>query len=460
MLKGKPESPYHVHDYGEGELCPYERGDFLSDIQIPLYFKPEEKEENRNKRRVLSLFSGCGGMDLGFEGGFIANAKSFPSDSPYIAHKVRDGWVMLKHTDFTTVFANDILPEAEIAWTTYMARFGHAPEVYHRMSIVDLVKMHNRGIDVFPKNIDIVTGGFPCQDFSVAGKRKGFDSDKNDMGKKRLDNAPSEETRGKLYFWMKQVIDIVRPKIFVAENVKGLVNLGDVKDIIQHDFASADGNGYIVLPPQVLNAGNYGVPESRERVIFIGIRKDVLREDAKAALLSDNIPKQFNPYPIPTHQGNITANGLLPKVTTFDVLHDLPEPADAIDPSQRVYSKAKFQTNGSQGQTEIKLDGLGPTIRSEHHGNIEFRRLSAEHGGKHTEELSNGMAERRLTPRECALIQTFPPDYRFVMHGKDGRKYRLSSSGAYKVIGNAVPPVLAYNIAMRLQELWNKYFID
>ena len=460
MLKEKSESPYHVDDCGEGELCTNEMADFLSDIQIPLNFTTEVKDEDRNKHRVLSLFSGCGGMDLGFEGGYIANAKSFPTDSPYIAHTVKKEWVMLKRTDFTTVFANDILPEAEIAWTTYMSRFGHTPEVYHRMSIVDLVKMHNKGVDVFPKNIDVVTGGFPCQDFSVAGKRKGFDSDKNDMGKKRVDNAPSEETRGKLYFWMKQVIDIVRPKIFVAENVKGLVNLGDVKDIIQHDFASADGNGYIVLPPQVLNAGNYGVPESRERVIFIGIRKDVLKEDAKAALLSDDIPKQFNPYPAPTHQGNIKVNGLLPKVTTFDVLHDLPEPADAIDPSQRIYSKAKFQTNGSQGQTEIKLDGLGPTIRSEHHGNIEFRRLSVGHGGKHTEELSNGMTERRLTPRECALIQTFPPDYRFVMYDKDGRKYRLSPSGAYKVIGNAVPPVLAYNIAMRLQELWSKYFID
>ncbi|MDY4645102.1 DNA cytosine methyltransferase, partial [Prevotella sp.] len=253
---------------------------------------------------------------------------------------------------------------------------------------------------------------------------------------------------------------IVRPKVFVAENVKGLVNLGDVKDIIQRDFASADGNGYIVLPPQVLNAGNYGVPESRERVIFIGIRKDVLRTEALAALTSESIPDEYNPYPRPTHAGNTTQPGLLPKVTTYDVLKYLPEPADAVDPSQRIYSKAKFQTNGSQGQTEIKLDGLGPTIRSEHHGNIEYRRLSAEHGGKHIAELNNGMHERRLTPRECALIQTFPPDFRFVMHDKDGRKYRLSSSGAYKVIGNAVPPVLAFNIAIRLQNLWDKYFID
>ena len=461
MLKDKVESLHHCcDDCGQGELYPYEKSDFLSDIQLSINFPIAQTAENSKKHRVLSLFSGCGGMDLGFEGGFIANAKSFSTDSPFVERVVRNGWVMLKRTDFTTVFANDILPEAETAWTTYMSRFGHTPEMYHRVSIVDLVKMHNNGVDVFPRDIDVVTGGFPCQDFSVAGKRKGFDSDKNDMGVKRNENAPSEETRGKLYYWMKQVIDIVRPKVFVAENVKGLVNLGDVKDIIQRDFASADGNGYIVLPPQVLNAGNYGVPESRERVIFIGIRKDVLRTEALAALTSESIPDEYNPYPRPTHAGNTTQPGLLPKVTTYDVLKYLPEPADAVDPSQRIYSKAKFQTNGSQGQTEIKLDGLGPTIRSEHHGNIEYRRLSAEHGGKHIAELNNGMHERRLTPRECALIQTFPPDFRFVMHDKDGRKYRLSSSGAYKVIGNAVPPVLAFNIAIRLQNLWDKYFID
>ena len=461
MLKDKFESLHHdSNDDGQGELYPYEKSDFLSDIQLSINFHIAPTAENDKKHRVLSLFSGCGGMDLGFEGGFIANAKSFSTDSPFVERVVRNGWVMLKRTDFTTVFANDILPEAETAWTTYMSRFGHTPEMYHRVSIVDLVKMHNNGVDVFPRDIDVVTGGFPCQDFSVAGKRKGFDSDKNDMGVKRNENAPSEETRGKLYYWMKQVIDIVRPKVFVAENVKGLVNLGDVKDIIKRDFASADGNGYIVLPPQVLNAGNYGVPESRERVIFIGIRKDVLRKQALAALTSESIPEEYNPYPRPTHAGNTSQPGLLPKVTTYDVLKYLPEPADAVDPSQRIYSKAKFQTNGSQGQTEIKLDGLGPTIRSEHHGNIEYRRLSAEHGGKHIAELNNGMQERRLTPRECALIQTFPPDFRFVMHAKDGRKYRLSSSGAYKVIGNAVPPVLAFNIAMRLQNLWDKYFID
>jgi len=432
-----------------------ECSDLVSESQIPIYFHPKK---NKGTLNVLSLFSGCGGMDLGFEGHFIANRKSFKENADCIECNVNDNWILLKKTRFNTIFANDILPEAQIAWTTYMRRFGHDDELYHNISIVDLVKMHKAGADVFPKNVDVVTGGFPCQDFSVAGKRRGFESQKDHLGKIRTDAEPSEETRGRLYYWMKQVIDITRPKVFIAENVKGLVNLGDVKDVIQHDFADAGNGGYIVLAPQVLHAGNYGVPESRERVIFIGIRKDALCADALKALEEEQTPEEYNPYPLPTHAGTIKGKGLLPIVTTYDVLCGLCEPNDSVDASQQVFSKAKFLPNGSQGQTEIKLDKLGPTIRSEHHGNIEFRRLSANHGGKHVEELKNGLEERRLTPRECALIQTFPPDYHFVMKSAKGRGYRLSPSGAYKIIGNAVPPVLAYHIAMRIQNLWDKYF--
>lgn len=428
----------------------------LKESQIPI-FSPE-KSTQKGKLRLLSLFSGCGGMDIGFEGGFIAHRKSFAADSPYIDHVINKDWIFLRKNRFETVFANDILPEAKVGWTTFMSRYKLSPETYRLMSIVDLVKMHQQGSQIFPDGIDVLTGGFPCQDFSIAGKRKGFDSQKDHTGKIRKEDVPSEESRGKLYYWMKQVIDITRPKVFVAENVKGLVSLGDVKNIIQKDFASANGNGYIVLNPKILHAGNYGVPESRERVIFIGIRTDCLLPKAYAALRQDTIPIDYDPYPQPTHRCTIEKEDLLPMVTTNDILADLPEPEDSLDLSQQIYSKAKYLGNGSQGQTEIKLNSVAPTIRSEHHGNIEFRRLSAEHGGTHFDELTNGMQERRLTPRECALIQTFPPDYQFVMKNKNNRKFLLSSSAAYKVIGNAVPPVLAYHIARRLEEVWPLYF--
>lgn len=435
-----------------GETC----SDQLEESQLPLFTYSEKNGED--ELSMLSLFSGCGGMDIGFEGGFICNKKSLPKNSKKIDYSVNNDWVMLKRNRFKTVFANDILPEAMSTWTRYMSRFGTNPWIYHTDSIVELVKRHQSGEKVFPDHVDVVTGGFPCQDFSVAGKRKGFESDKSHDGTVRKDDVPTEETRGKLYYWMKQVIDITKPNIFIAENVKGLVSLGDVRNIIQRDFSHADGDGYIVLSPQVLHAGNYGVPETRERVIFIGIRRKALIPETLKILESDNIPEEYNPYPNPTHDYNVGNKSLKRPVTCRDVFEGLKEPDFASDLSQRFYSKAKYMGKHCQGQTEIHLDGLGPTIRSEHHGNIEFRRLSIEHGGRYVDELKQGKNERRLTPRECALIQTFPPDYPFVAYKDYSRNFVVNQSGAYKVIGNAVPPMLAFNIATRLEELWPKYF--
>ena len=432
--------------------------DLVDEPSYKLYFCNEENRQNEEGTlRVLSLFSGCGGMDIGLEGGFICHKHSV-TNTEWIHHSVNNDWVLLNRNLFRTVFACDILEEARLTWIRYMSRYNVNPDIYHLNSIVDLVKMHKDGNEIFPTNIDIVTGGFPCQDFSVAGKRKGFDSYVLHNGEKKQGDIPSEETRGKLYIWMKQVIDIVQPKMFIAENVKGLVSLGDVKDIIQRDFSTANGNDYIVLDPQILHAANYGVPETRERVIFIGIKRSALRPEAIDALEQKDIPSDYYPYPKPTHNFNINEENLPKPVTCRDILTGLPEPTESEDLSQKVYSCAKYLGNGSQGQTEINFDGLAPTIRSEHHGNIEFRRLAAEHGGKNTEELSNGLIERRLTPRECALIQTFPPDYPFVFHKANSKKYAVSPSGAYKVIGNAVPPLLAYNIARRIQEIWSLYF--
>lgn len=431
--------------------------DIVSDSQLAFnYLQPIRYTK---KLKVLSLFSGCGGMDLGFEGDFIAPFKSVIPHPEWIERQINDDWVHLKPTEFSLVFANDILKEASLTWTKFMKRYGYDPSIYRTESIVDLVKQHRAGGHIFPENVDIVVGGFPCQDFSVAGKRKGFNSMRTHDGKLKADDLPTEETRGKLYYWMKEVISITKPKIFIAENVKGLVNMGQVKDIIQADFSNAGGNGYIVLSPQVLHAGNYGVPESRERVIFIGIRKDALNKEIEQTLKSSLIPRHLDPYPQPTHNCTLNDETLAAPVVLRDVLKQLKEPKDSSDPSQHFYSKAKFMGAHCQGQKEVTMDNIGPTIRSEHHGNIEFRRLSLEHGGTHINELEKGLAERRLTPRECALIQTFPPDFQFVIPKDYGwKRFIVSASGAYKVIGNAVPPILAYHIAMRIQNLWSTYF--
>lgn len=404
--------------------------------------------------KLLSLFSGCGGMDIGFEGDFVCLKKSMNSSlHPDWIKETSGDWVRVAPTIFDTVFANDIRPDAKAAWVSYFGgRKDNANAIYHLDSIVDLVKRARAGEPIFPDKVDIVTGGFPCQDFSVAGKRLGFHSQKSHLGTILTGDEPSVESRGQLYMWMREVISLTSPKLFIAENVKGLTNLADVKEIIEHDFAQAGNGGYLVVPAKVLYAPDYGVPQSRERVIFFGFKKSALTNAAQKALTQTTIPKQYDPYPVKTH-----GDGLSPIVTCSDAFVGLSEPEESSDLSQTKYSHAKYMGAHCQGQTEVKLDSVAPTIRSEHHGNIEFRRLSAEHGGKHADELRSGLKERRLSIRECARIQTFPDEYQFILKKTESNK-SVSSSDAYKIIGNAVPCVLAYHIAKSIESKWLLYF--
>ncbi|MFM1581362.1 DNA (cytosine-5-)-methyltransferase [Helcococcus bovis] len=411
-----------------------------------------------DKKRVLSLFSGAGGMDIGFEGDFLTLKRSINETMhPSWIREDYGEWVKVAPTNFETVFANDIRPDAKAAWVGYFEdRKDDANSIYRLESIVELVKKAKKGEKIFPEDINIVTGGFPCQDFSVAGNRKGFKSDKSHSGGKLDIDEPTIENRGQLYIWMREVISIVEPEVFIAENVKGLVSLEDAKEIIEHDFSNAGSGGYIVVPAKVLHAADYGVPQSRERIIFFGFKRSALKPEAKEALENFDEDSIFNPYPTITHSFNIKSEYLKAFVRTKEALNGLKEPNESKDLSQTKYSKAKYLPKG-QGNIEIKLDSIAPTIRAEHHGNIEFRRLSAENGGVNNEELDLGLEQRRLTVRECARLQTFPDEYQFILDKTDDN-VALSASNAYKIIGNAVPVVLAYNIAKTLSEKWGIYF--
>ncbi|MFI3141874.1 MAG: DNA (cytosine-5-)-methyltransferase [Clostridia bacterium] len=422
----------------------------------------------KNELNVLSLFSGCGGMDLGFEGDFEILKKSINLNQNShweISQTQRDGWIKLPKTRFHTVFANDILKEARTAWQTFFSKKGIDKNIYHLESIVEVVKNHKNGESVLPMdlNIDVVTGGFPCQDFSVSGKRKGFKSHKSHDGKMIINEISSVENRGQLYMWLKEIVSITKPKLFIAENVKGLVSLSDVKQIIENDFRAIANAGYIVVEGKVLHAADYGIAQSRERVFFFGFKKSALKDEAIVQLTKNIIPQEYNPFPQRTHLYTpITpfdkSEALMPFVTVKDCFLGLEEPEFSKDLAQKSYSKAKFMGKHCQGQNEVNLSGIAPTIRAEHHGNIEYRRLSIENGGKNFDELDFGLLERRLTVRECARIQTFPDDYDFVFKSKD-KGQSLSASAAYKVIGNAVPPLLAFHIAKNLEDKWDKYFI-
>lgn len=373
--------------------------------------------------KLSSLFSGCGGMDLGFEGGFSFLGQDYPA------------------TGIQTIFACDINPYAKIAWEHY---FQH-DDVYHLESIVDVVTAMKNGTQPIVQ-ADIVTGGFPCNDFSVAGYRKGFTSHKNHHGIVE-EEIPSLETRGMLYYWMREYIGLVKPKIFYAENVEGLVSLNEAFATICQDFQKFEDVEYHLEPVQVLNAAHYGVPQNRRRVIFIGLKKSELKAEILSHIEEHGcLPEALNLYP----NLHLSEDEFL---SAHSALQDLVEPEASHDLSQQHYSKAKYLNKKLQGQTEISATKPGPTIRAEHHGNIEFRRLSQENGGQFLDELSKGLVQRRLTIRECARLQSFPDDYQFVIPKK------VSASQAYRMIGNAVPPVMANALAQQLLKNWQKIFI-
>lgn len=307
---------------------------------------------------VCSLFSGCGGLDLGFEGNFDFLGTKYEKN------------------DFKIVFANDI---EQRACETFENNFELKP---HHDDIREFLE--NGGKSKIP-DCDVVTGGFPCQDFSMAGKRKGLNSE-----------------RGLLYKSMKRVIELKKPKLFLAENVKGLTNLGNVLDIIKKDFGSISPK-YIVKH-KLLNAAHYGVPQRRERVFIIGVREDIY--------------KKYGPFIFPKPTKN-ESNWTTAKAALNDLINN-----DTIT-HQNQYSGARNYGSHAQGNKPIKADLPSITIRAEHHGNIEF----------HYSE------PRRLTIRECARLQSFPDTFNFAG----------ATSNIYKQIGNAVPPVLAWHLAQAIQ---------
>jgi len=410
------------------------------------------------KRHLASLFSGCGGMDIGFEGGFQAHESwlSLEETQKNISFDKSD-FTNLDELDFETVFACDVNAKAKISWDHYFSKKRNIDNVFHLESIVDIVKRVKSGELKFAHNFDIVTGGFPCNDFSVAGKRLGFQSNKSHQGNKKLvqeNDNPTIENRGMLYFWMREFIALTHPKVFYAENVKGLISLGDAKEIIANDFRSINGSGFYVLPVRVLKAIHYGVPQTRERVIFIGVNKKYLKHSVHKYLEKHGeLPKELDLYPTPSHgTPELFANPVRPLATSGAAFNGLIEPEFSLDLSQNAYSKAKYFKK-LQGSSEVNLLKPGPTIRAEHHGNIEFRRLNNENRGVNTEEIKGGLPQRRLSVRECARIQTFPDNYEFVIPNK------LSASDGYRLIGNAVPPLLAYRLGKKLDEVWDDLFL-
>jgi DNA (cytosine-5)-methyltransferase 1 len=325
--------------------------------------------------KIISLFSGCGGLDLGLEGGFKYLGKKY------------------KKNPLRIIWANDI---NEKATKTQRLNFPHTEVVC--ADIMELLGVGDDGTYKTPSPLklpkaDVVIGGFPCQDFSPSGKRLGLTT-----------------KRGKLYRGMVKVIETVQPKVFLAENVKGLLSWGDgigIKTIVK-EFSEL---GYKV-EYKLLNAADFGVPQVRERVIIIGVRSDL---------------KSKIKWPKPTHSA--VGGKLKTWVTIEEAVGDLEDEEKQKQLPNYGFSKAKFLP-GLQGNAKTKANKPSPTMRAEHHGNIEF----------------HYKLDRRLSAREAARIQTFPDDFTFVS----------SVTDTYRQVGNAVAPVFSWHLAQTLLGVLNE----
>ncbi|MDR1230247.1 MAG: DNA cytosine methyltransferase [Spirochaetaceae bacterium] len=296
---------------------------------------------------VVSLFSGCGGMDLGFVGGFEFLGKQY------------------KETNFSIIWANEI---NAAACNTYRKNIGgHIIEGDIRETIGAL-----------PETADVVIGGFPCQDISINGKMKGIN------GK-----------RSGLYTFLVEAVKKIRPKMFIAENVKGLLlktNAASLQKILE-DFTALKYN----VTYQLYHAADYGVPQTRERVFIVGTRNDIT---------------PFAPPP-PSCEKHITAQEAIGDLETL--------PPD--EQYSHIWSYANKSTE--QGNRRLVADRPGYTIRAECHGNIQF----------------HYSLPRRISMREAARIQSFPDTFLFQSKLRETERQ----------IGNAVPPVLAWHIANAAQ---------
>ena len=340
--------------------------------------------------KTVSLFSGAGGMDLGFE-----------------------------RAGYTIVFANELNPDSARTW------LANRPESSGVMRVGDLTSYLGdlSGLS----GVDLVIGGPPCQGFSVAGKM-----DKNDP-------------RSKLVFTYLDVVERVRPKVFLMENVPALATSDRWEDVRLEIAKRSSDLGYATAF-RVYDACNYGVPEHRRRMLLVGVQREFgdpalfhikMAESTKEPRSLRDVLQSVGEYGSKDNPATCTA-----KVTV------------AKRPVMRGHAYSGMLVNGAG--RPLDLSRPSPTLTASMGGNntplIDENNLwdaSKRHWfetlydvlsteGKYEAEVPENV--RRLTLSEAAAIQTFPREY----------KFSGSTCSRYRQIGNAVPCHLSQAAAKAL----------
>lgn len=329
----------------------------------------------------IELFAGCGGLALGMEKAGFKHVllNEFDKSACTTLRKNRPDW---------NIVEDDI---------------------------------HNISFKEYEGKVDFLSGGFPCQAFSYAGNKGGF-----------------EDARGTLFFELARAVKEVKPKVFMGENVKGLYthDNGHTFEVIKNVIADL---GYTLVEPQVLKAIQYQVPQKRERLILIAIRNDIadkvkfhypspykrvvtLRDAFFKGILYDcDVPSSIGQQ-YPSRKKEIMA-----QVPMGGYWKDLPEDL------QREYMKGSYDVEGGRTGIARRLSLDEPSLT-----------LTCAPAMKQTERC-HPIETRPLTVREYARIQTFPDDWEFCGN----------MTAQYKQIGNAVPVNLAAAVGRSLIRLFN-----
>ena len=326
--------------------------------------------------KVISLFTGIGGMDIGLVKSIIVHKKSI-IQKEFIQETLANNFVKLRPNPFEIVFQNDILESSK-----KVCEYNDICYNYNTSNLKNLIESNYD----FPYADVVIAGGVPCADLF----NNGF--------------------QNSLYFLFFEVIQKVKPKVFVTDNVPELFtnHLSCLIDIV----TMLKNLGYDV-EYQFIDCADFGIPQFRKRIVIFGVSKE-----RKNKLLK----KSWNILSKNKTQCNIKY-----------YLQHLENPSKTKDKLQKLYSKRKTKL-----ENEIVLDTntCAPTI--------------VPYGNRYLIRDKLDDDERRITIRESGLLQTFSPEFLFTKDNK--------TNVTYQQIGNAVPPLLGYLIGNKINEVLLRYF--
>lgn len=414
----------------------------ISTVEEPQMFidfktNKQKTSENFNKPlKIVSLFSGCGGLDLGFTGNFNFRDRHY------------------EKTKFRIEYSNDIDPAAEYVYNANKSFFNN--HELHKEDIKDV------DFDEIP-DFDFLLAGFPCQPFSNAGLRKGINDERGNL---------FEECERLLKVGLKREN---KPIGFVFENVKGIMSskMDDGTSIPDEIVKRTEKLGFKTCY-KLLKTSNYGVPSNRQRLIIIGLRKDLGYFDfnlLEQIVAEYNLPNEIdNPYDL--YLGSVLCDipKKAPQVNDFwkyspggqymvDKIGPTEDGKEALEKFKKKIPLKKISDSITNGKS---WKNMNPEDMSERFRKIWdnpqkyrapnfYRRFAlGEINGTITASaqpencgITHPFENRRFTIREIARIQSFPDDFQF--------PYKTIAN-AYKVIGNAVPPIFAWVLAKALEK--------